>query len=184
MASETWDFDLQHSTVGFWVRHLMVTKVRGGFTSWRGTLFVDEDAPEKSRVEVEIDAASIDTGDEKRDAHLKSAEFLDVDKHPTITFKSKKVEKPGQDRFRVEGELTVRGTTRPVALDVEYAGRAKDPWGGERAGFSAAAAVDRKDFGLNWNVALEAGGVLVGDRVNVVIEVEAVKAAAGANAAA
>jgi len=175
MALETWDIDTSHSSIGFWVRHLMVSKVHGKLSKWSGTLQVDEADPKKSRVDVEIDAASIDTHDAKRDEHLKSADFLDVAKHPKITFRSTAVEPKGKDRLQVTGDLTVRGVTKPVVLDVESAGKAKDPWGGERAGFSATTTIDRKDFGLTWNMALETGGVLVADKMNVQIELEVVR---------
>lgn len=176
MAKETWKFDPSHSNVGFSVRHLMVAKVRGHFSSWNGTLEVDEENPAASHVEVSIDAGSIDTKEADRDKHLKSADFLNADEFPHITFKSTKVERKGKTDLLVTGDLTIRGTTRPVTLDVEYAGRAKDPWGGERAGFSATTSINRKDFGLEWNVALETGGFLVGDKVDIVLEIEAIKA--------
>jgi polyisoprenoid-binding protein YceI len=179
MATAHWDFDPVHSSINFWVRHLMVSKVHGRFHDWKGTLELDDDDPSKSRIEVSIDAKSIDTRDEKRDAHLRSPDFLDADNHPAITFKSTAIEKKGEDRLLVHGDLAIRGTNRPVILDVEMGGRAKDPWGGERTGFSATTAIDRKDYGLQWNMALETGGVLVGDKVNITIEVEAVKQAAG-----
>lgn len=177
MTTTKWDFDLSHSSINFWVRHLMVAKVRGRFGSWRGTLEFSEDNPLESKVEVEIDAASIDTKDEARDKHLRSADFLDVDTHPHLRFESSKVERKDAQHFLVHGELTVRGHTEPVVLDVEYGGRVKDPWGGERAVFAARSSVDRKKFGLNWNQALEAGGVLVGDKVEIEIEIEAVRKA-------
>jgi polyisoprenoid-binding protein YceI len=180
MALETWSFDLVHSSVGFWVRHLMVSKVHGRFASFSGSLAFDEANPQASRVEVTIDAASIDTKEPQRDAHLRSADFLETDAYPHITFKSTSVEKVGERELRLNGDLTIHGVTRPVTLEVDYAGRQKDPWGGERAGFSAKLAIDRKDFGLTWNKAIEAGGILVGDKVEIVIEVEAVKAQAKA----
>jgi len=176
MAAETWNFDRSHSNLGFWVRHLMVSRVRGSFGVWTGTLVVDDNDPSKSKVTAEIDAGSINTHDEKRDAHLKGADFLDVEKHPKVTFASTKVEKAGPDLYRVRGDLTIRGVSKPIVLDVEYAGRSKDPWGGERAGFSAKADIDRKEFGLNWNMVLETGGVLVGDKINIEIELEVIKA--------
>lgn len=175
MAIEKWDFDLVHSSINFWVRHMMVSKVHGRFTKWAGTIEMDETEPAKSHVEVRIDASSIDTREPQRDGHLRSPDFLDADKHPELMFKSRGVEPTGDKRFQVRGDLTIRGTTRPVVLDVEYAGRMKDPWGGERAGFSALTSLDRKDFGLTWNQMIEAGGILVGDKVEIDIEVEAVK---------
>jgi len=180
MATEHWDFDPVHSSINFWVRHLMVSKVHGRFSDWSGTLELDDADPSKSRIAVSIDAKSIDTRDEKRDGHLRSPDFLDVENHPTLTFASTAIERNGDDRLQVHGNLTIRGTSRPVVLDVEIGGRAKDPWGSERIGFSATAAIDRKDYGLQWNMALETGGVLVGDKVNITIEVEAAKPAAAA----
>ncbi|MBI3185730.1 MAG: YceI family protein [Myxococcales bacterium] len=176
MAASRWDFDLSHSSINFWARHMMVSKVHGRFGRWSGALELDEQDPSLSRVEVQIDAASIETKEQKRDEHLSSADFLEVAKHPHLTFKSTAVTREGEQRFKVVGELTIRGISRPVTLDVEYAGRAKDPWGGERAGFSARTSINRKDFGLTWNMALEAGGFVVGDKVEIDIEVEAVKA--------
>jgi polyisoprenoid-binding protein YceI len=175
MATEKWEIDGVHSSVGFTVRHMVVAKVHGAFTKWGGTLELDPDQLTASKVDITIDAASIDTRDEKRNAHLKSADFLDVEKQPNITFKSKLVEKKGSDAFRMMGDLTIRGVTRDVVLDVEYGGRAKDPWGGERMGFTAKGKIDRKEFGAKWNAALEAGGFVVGDTVDINIEIEAVK---------
>ena len=178
MAIEKWDCDLVHSSINFWVRHMMVSKVHGRFTKWAGTIEMDETEPAKSRVEVHIDASSIDTKEAQRDGHLRSPDFLDAEKHPELVFKSRRVAAAGDRRLQVEGDLTIRGMTRPVVLDVEYAGRMKDPWGGERAGFSAHTSLDRKDFCLTWNQVLEAGGILVGDKVEIDIEVEAVRSKA------
>jgi len=176
MAIEKWEFDLTHSSINFAVRHLMVSKVRGRFSKWTGSIELDEQNPAASRTEVQIDASSIDTKEEQRDAHLRAADFLDVGKHPHILFRSTKVEAAGDSRYRMTGDLTIRGVVRPVVLDVEYAGRVKDPWGGERAGFTATTSIDRKDFGLTWNQTLDAGGVVVGDKVEIDLEIEAVKA--------
>jgi polyisoprenoid-binding protein YceI len=177
MATEKWDIDAVHSSIGFTVRHMVVAKVHGQFTKWAGTLELDPGQLTTSKVDITIDAASIDTRDEKRDGHLKSADFLDVEKQPNITFKSKLIEKKGNDAYRMMGDLTIRGVTRDVVLDVEFGGRAKDPWGGDRMGFTAKGKIDRKDFGAKWNAALETGGVLVGDTVDLTIEIEAVKKA-------
>lgn len=177
MASEKFNFDLSHSNVGFSVRHLMVSKVHGRFTKWDGSLEFDEQNPAATKVDVTIDVASIDTRDEKRDAHLKSADFFDVEKFKALTFKSTSVAKGG-DGFTMKGDLTIHGVTKPVELEVEYAGRVKDPWGGERVGFAAKTSINRKDFGLTWNVGLEAGGVLVGEKVEISLEIEAMKAKA------
>jgi polyisoprenoid-binding protein YceI len=180
MALQEWNFDLSHSSINFWVRHLMVSKVHGRFLKWSGKLVYDEATPVKSKVEVDIDAASIFTEEPKRDEHLRSADFLEVAKHPTIRFASTEIARVDDQRLRVEGRLTIHGVTKPVTLEVELGGRVRDPWGGERAGFSARASVSRKDFGLTWNQLLEAGGVAVGDKIEIAIEIEAVKAAAKA----
>lgn len=154
----------------------MVSKVRGRFTTWGGTFGFDDDDPNKTRVDIEIDAASIETKDDQRDAHLRSADFLDAEQHPKLRFVSTGVRRIDETNFELTGDLTIRGTTKPVKLAVEYAGRTKDPWGGERVGFSAHTSINRKDFGLVWNVALEAGGVLVADKVDIEIELEAIRA--------
>jgi polyisoprenoid-binding protein YceI len=176
MAQEKWNLDTVHSHVGFSVRHLMISKVNGHFKVWSGTLVTDEANPANSSVEVEIDAASIDTREEKRDEHLRSADFLDAAKYPKITFKSTKVAKADDDRYNVTGTLTIHGVSKEVVLDTEFAGRQKDPWGGERSGFSAKTTINRQDFGLTFNMPLEGGGVMVGDKVTITLEIEAVKA--------
>jgi len=169
----TWELDPGHTSVNFSARHLMVSKVRGRFTSFHGTINIADD-PLLSSVTAVIDTASVDSNDEQRDGHLKSADFLDVANHPTMTFTSTGTRQVGKDDFEVDGNLTIRGTTRPVTLQLAFLGVQKDPWGGTRAGFEASTEFSRKDFGLEWNVALEAGGVVVGDKVKVEIEVEAV----------
>jgi polyisoprenoid-binding protein YceI len=174
MAKQIWEIDSSHSGVHFTVRHLVVAKVRGQFARWSGRLRVEDGDLASAAVEVVIDASSIDTGVADRDAHLRSADFLDVEKFPEITFHGKTAEKRGEV-LTVRGDLTIHGVTREAALEVEYAGETKDPWGNQRVGFSARTAIDRKDFGLTWNQALEAGGVLVGDRIAIEIEIEAVK---------
>jgi polyisoprenoid-binding protein YceI len=178
MALGTWNIDPSHSTIAFSVRHMVVSKTRGRFNKWSGKLRFDAENPAASLVEVDIDPASLDTGDAQRDAHLRSPDFFDVEKHPTASFRSSKVEVAGEDRYRVTGNLTVHGITQPVVLDVTYEGSGKDPWGGERAGFSATTTIDRKHFGLEWNKALETGGLLVGEKVELNLEIEAVKQAA------
>jgi len=175
MALEKWEIDSSHSGVHFSVRHMVVARVRGQFARWSGTVLAEDGDLGRAAVDVVIDASSLSTGVADRDTHLMSADFLDVARHPEITFKGRRVEKLGDERLRVAGDLTIRGATREVLLDVEYAGRTKDPWGNERAGFTAKTSIDRKDFGLTWNQILEAGGLLVGDRVDIEIEVEAVK---------
>jgi polyisoprenoid-binding protein YceI len=174
-----WDIDQTHSSINFSVRHLMVSKVRGHFASWRGELDLDETDLTRSRVSIDIDAASVDTKEPKRDDHLRSADFLEVEKFPTLQFRSIEITKVGDD-YKMIGDLTIHGVTHPVTLTVEYGGIAKDPWGGERGGFSAHTSISRKDFGLTWNVALEAGGILVGDKIEIGIELEAIKAARAA----
>ena len=171
----TWGIDLVHSSIGFTVRHMVVTKVRGKFTRWNGTIRMDENDLLRTQVDISIEPASVDTGVEQRDNHLRSPDFFDVEKYPTMTFKSIRVEKANDGTLRLIGNLTLHGVTLPVSLDVEYAGTQKDPWGGYRAGFSARTTLDRKDFGLTYNQILETGGVVVGEKVNVDIEVEAVK---------
>lgn len=174
--ASSWEIDPSHSTAQFSVKHLMVSNVRGEFTKMSGTLELDEKDITRSSVQATIDAASIDTRDEKRDAHLKSADFFDTAKHPTLTFKSKKVERAGKGKLKVTGDLTLRGTTREVVLSVEgpTAG-VKDPWGNVKAGASATTKINRKDYGLAWNAALETGGVVVGDEVAITLDLELTK---------
>jgi polyisoprenoid-binding protein YceI len=178
MSRTTWKLDPAHTSVELAVKHMMFTKVHGRFEDVQGELHIDEKDPNDSEVEVRIGAASIDTGVKERDDHLRSADFLDVESHPTITFVSRSIagalDQPG-DRFRVVGDLTIRDTTREVTLDVTYEGRGKDPWGNERAGFEAVTEIDRRDWGLEWNRPLEAGGVLVGNTVGIELGVQAVK---------
>ncbi len=175
MTLEKWEIDSSHSGIHFSVRHLVIAKVRGQFARWTGSVVAEEGDLSRASLNVVIDSTSIETGVADRDTHLKSADFLDAANYPEIVFNSKQVEKLNNDRFRVSGELTIRGVSRDVVLDVEYAGQAKDPWGNERAGFTAKASIDRRDFGLTWNQLLEAGGVMVGERIDIEIEVEAVK---------
>jgi polyisoprenoid-binding protein YceI len=170
----TWVIDPAHSTVEFEARHLMVTKVRGRFGAVDGTIDIAAD-PLQSSVRAVIEAASVDSGDAKRDEHLRSPDFFDVEQYPTIDFQSKSVAPRGADNYEVVGDLTVHGITRQVTLDLEYHGEVIDPWGAKRAGFSAQTTVNRKDWGLEWNVALETGGFLVSDKVRLILEVEAVK---------
>lgn len=177
MAQQIWQVDGAHSAVSFGVRHMVISKVRGRFGKWSARLALDTADLSRSSIEVEIDAASIETGVADRDAHLRSADFLDVSKHPTLGYRSRRVEVIGPDHLRVVGDLTLRGVTREVPLDVDYGGQGKDPWGNLRAGFTATATLSRKDFGLTWNQALETGGVLVADRVDVEIELQAIRQA-------
>jgi polyisoprenoid-binding protein YceI len=178
MSTSHWNIDLAHSGVSFSVRHMVISKVRGRFAKFGGLVEIDEDDLTKSKVDIAIDAASVDTGIPDRDDHLRSPDFFDVAKFPELRFTSKRVEKVSDAEYRLVGDLTIRDVTREVTLEVEYGGRAKDPWGNQRAGFVARTHLDRGDFGLRWNQLLEAGGVLVGERVDIELELEAVKAAA------
>jgi polyisoprenoid-binding protein YceI len=180
--TRTYEIDTSHSHIGFSVRHLVIAKVRGEFPSWKGTIELDEAEPVKSTVKVEIDVASLSTREEKRDAHLRSADFFDVENFPKMTFESEKVLVENGKVTGVVGNLTIRGTTKQVVLHVNDEGRARDPWGGERAAFSATVRINRQDFGLKWNAALETGGVLVGDNVDINLEIEALAKAAQAAA--
>jgi polyisoprenoid-binding protein YceI len=171
----TWLIDPSHSRVGFSAKHAMVATVRGQFTDFSGSLTLDGSNPSASAADVAIATASINTNSEDRDNHVRSADFLDVESHPEMTFRSTGVKHEGGDDFVMTGDLTIRGTTRPVELEVELEGLATDPFGNERIGFSGETVISRKDFGLTWNVALEAGGVLVSDKVKITLDVSAVK---------
>jgi polyisoprenoid-binding protein YceI len=173
-AGSTWQIDPSHSHIEFGVRHMMISTVKGRFAEFTGTVEADETNPARSTVRVEIAAKSIDTRAEQRDGHLRSPDFLDVERFPTITFASKRVERAG-DGLRLIGDLTIRDVTREIALDVEDGGRGMDPWGQQRAAFHASGKLDRTEFGLNWNQALEAGGILVGNDVKISIDIELVK---------
>lgn len=180
MADTTsWQIDPAHSAVEFAVKHMMFTTVRGRFKDFRGTIEANEREPDRSTIQVEIAAASIDTGVADRDTHLRSADFLDVANHPSITFRSKRVDgamKKEGDRFTVVGDLMIRGTTMEVTLECQFEGTGTDPWGGTRAGSRATGKIDRRDWGLKWNQALETGGILVANEVRIEVEVQAVKA--------
>jgi len=175
-AASTWTIDPEHSYVGFKVRHLMVSNVKGNFTTFNGTVDLDDKDVAKSKVAVNIDTNSIDTNVQKRDEHLRSVEFLDVAKYPAMTFTSKKIAQNGKDRLAITGDLTLRGVTREVVLDAEaLSPESKDPWGNIRRGTTATTTINRKDFGLTWNAALETGGVVVGDEVAIVLEIEMIR---------
>ncbi len=169
-APGTWEIDPGHTSIAFVARYLMVTKVRGHFSEFSGTVRVAE-RPEESSAELVIGASSIDTGNEDCDQHLRSPDFLDVEHYPKIRFKTTKVELPGENRIVVTGDLTIRDVTRPVVLQAEFAGLSQDPWGNARAGFSAMTEIDREEFGASWNVALETGGWLVSKTVQVELDV-------------
>jgi polyisoprenoid-binding protein YceI len=179
-----WTLDDAHSSVTFSVRHMMVTTVRGDMKIRDLELTFDPDQPERSHVRVILDAASIDTGNAGRDQHLRSDDFLQVASHPTIDFVSTRIDIRGDRRGAIHGDLTIRGVTRPVVLDTSFAGRVPDMQGGERAAFSATATIDREDYGLTWNVALEQGGVLVSREVRIEMEIAVVSAAAEGEAEA
>jgi len=171
----TWSIDPAHSHVEFAVKHLMISTVKGRFAIVRGTVQTVDGDPSRSTVNIEIDVDSIDTREAQRDAHLKSPDFFDVEKFPTLTFTSTRISDVRGEDFRLIGDLTIHGVTREVALDVTSEGRGKDPWGGERAGFSATGKIKRSEFGLTWNQVLETGGFVVGDDVKIHLDVELVK---------
>ena len=179
----SWQIDPAHTTIQFSARHMMITNVRGQFDRFSGTVEFDEDNPAATTVDVQIEAASINTRNADRDAHLKSADFLNAEKYPYLRFQSKRVERLDETHARLSGDLTIRDVTREVALEVEYVGRAQSPWGTLSVGFAASATINRKDWGLTWNQALETGGVLVGDEVKISVEVELVQQAKAATTA-
>src|SRR5262245_49698379 len=174
LTTGTWHVDRSHSTVGFTVRHLMISKVRGSFGDFDGLVTIAEN-PLQSSIEATVQMASVDTGDAGRDNHLRNGDFFDVEAYPTMTFASTGIVHAGDD-YVLSGDLTIKGVTRPVSFALEFDGATRDPWGGERAGFSASTEINRKDFGLTWNVALETGGVVVGDKVKIELDIELVKA--------
>ena len=176
IAPGTWTIDSAHTTAGFTARHLMITKVRGRFAGVSGTVTVPESRTD-AHVEATIDMASVDTGDAGRDEHLRSADFFDVAQHPTMSFASTGVKVDGGD-ITLLGDLTIKGVTRPVELDLEFDGVGGDPWGGTRAGFTAEGEINRRDWGLEWNVALESGGVLVSEKVKLHLDVQLVQSEA------
>jgi polyisoprenoid-binding protein YceI len=177
-ATTRWSIDPAHTSVQFGVRHLMISTVKGRFAAVEGTVSVPAGDPERAQIQVVIDAASIATGVEQRDDHLRSSDFFDVAHFPTLTFRSRRVERTGADTLRLVGDLTIRDLTREVQLDVEELGAGRDPWGGQRSGFAARGKLNRRDFGLTWNQMLETGGVLVGEDVSIVLDVQLVEQAA------
>lgn len=170
-----WVIDNAHSGIHFSVKHMMISTARGVFEKFSGTVDADEQNPTAAKVDVQIDVASINTRDEKRDAHLRSPDFFDAEQYPYITFKSKRVEQTDSTHGKLVGDLTIKDVTKEVVLNFEFEGQAKSPWGTTSAGFSAETKINRKDFGLNWNVALETGGWLVGEDVRIGIELELVQ---------
>ncbi len=176
-SATTWNIDPDHSNVGFKVKHLMVSNVRGTFDKYTGVVEIDDKDISKSKVNVNIATPSINTGVQKRDEHLRSADFFDVVKYPTMTFVSRKVSQAGNGALKVTGDLTIHGITKEVVLDVEQLSKeSKDPWGNLRRGTSASTRISRADFGLTWNKALETGGVVVGDEITITLEIEMIKA--------
>jgi polyisoprenoid-binding protein YceI len=175
-VATAWKVDSSHSHVEFAVRHLMIATVKGRFGEVNGTLYGDETDLDNASIELTIPVATIDTREAQRDAHLRSADFFEVEKYPEIRFRSRRIAKANVDTFTVDGDLTIRDVTKPVTFTVVAGGRAKDPWGGERVAYSTTAKINRKDFGLHWNQALETGGVVVGDEVKISAELEFVRA--------
>ena len=173
-ARTAWKLDPIHSLVEFSAKHLMITTVKGRIADVVGTVYTDEKDPKKSSVEATLKAASLDTRTDQRDQHLRSADFLNAEVYPEIKFRSTRIE-GDKENFKLTGDLTIRDVTKPVTLDVQFEGKTKDPWGGERVGFSGTGKIDRRDFGLTWNQALEAGGVVVGNEIKINLEVQAVK---------
>ncbi len=174
--ASTWTIDPDHSNIGFKVRHLMVSNVKGSFDKHSGTVEIDDKDITRSKVNISIDTNSINTNVQKRDEHLRSADFFDVAKYPTMTFVSKKVAKAGKDKLKITGDLTLHGVTKQVVLDVVGPTKeSKDPWGNIRKGATATTKINRKDFGLVWNAALETGGVTVGEEVTITLEIEMIK---------
>lgn len=171
----SYQIDAAHSEIQFSARHMMVSKVRGTFEKWSGTVELNPQHPEQTVVDVTIDAASINTRDAQRDGHLKSPDFFNVDVYPTLHFKSTRVEVTGRESAKLYGDLTIRDVTKPVVVDVEYQGSAKSPWGTTSYGFSGSTKINREDWGLNWNAALETGGWLVGKDISIEIELELVE---------
>jgi polyisoprenoid-binding protein YceI len=174
-TKSTWALDTAHTSVQFSAKHMMISTVRGHFGEVTGELQLDEKDFTKSTVDAKIDLAGLTTRDEKRDAHLRSGDFFDVETYPTATFKSTRIEKTGDDSYKVTGDLTIRDITKEIVLDADFEGFNTSPWGSQMLAFTASTKINRKDFNLNWNVALEAGGVLVGDNIKVEIDLEAIK---------
>jgi polyisoprenoid-binding protein YceI len=174
-GTSTWALDAAHTNVGFAVKHMMIATVRGHFSDVNATVEIDGTDYSTARIEAEIDAASITTRNDQRDTHLRSADFFDVENFPKLTFKSTRIDVKSEDALEVTGDLTIRGTTRPVKLNVTIEGHGKDPWGGQRTAFTAETKIKRGEFGLTWNQALETGGVVVSDEIKITIEGELVQ---------
>ena len=174
-ATSTWTIDPAHSSAEFAVKHLMVSTFKGNFRSLEGTVHLDEDNPASSSVVASVDVASVDTQNPERDAHLRSDDFFNADLYPKMTFRSTRVEQVGEKNWKVIGDLTIRDVTKEVVLDTEYEGRIVDPWSSERIGFAARTELSRKEFGVRWNTLLESGGVVVGDKVRIGLNIEIVR---------
>jgi polyisoprenoid-binding protein YceI len=172
--AKEFDIDSSHSNVEFVARHF-ASRVKGRFTQFKGTLSFDADKPETSKVNALVDTSSIDTNEKKRDEHLRGDDFFSAKKHPQLTFVSKTIKPNGDKKYKVEGDLTMRGVTKPVTFDVEYLGEADDPWGNHRAGFTGTTTVNRKDYGISWNKALDKGGYVLGDDVTINLNLEAIE---------
>jgi polyisoprenoid-binding protein YceI len=179
LAALTGEYTLDpaHSTIGFVARHAMVTNVKGSFQDFSGTLYLDGSDPSKSTASIDVRMDSIETGSADRDNHLKSSDFFRIDEHPTMTFRSTRAEALGGDEYRITGDLTILGTTKPITIELEFNGAAKDPFGNERVGFEGKAEILRSEWGLTWNAALETGGVLVSDKIKLVFDISAIKQA-------
>lgn len=177
MAKAKWVFDASHSLLEFAIRHMMIANVKGRFSQLEGSIDADLSDLTTAEISVTVDAASIDTRDAQRDGHLKSPDFFDVEKYPTLSFKSWRIDRKGKDQYELVGDLTIHGVTQTSIWSLTFEGQVKDPWGNERAGFSAETRINRKDFGLTWNAVLETGGILVGDEVKISVQVEAIKQA-------
>ncbi|MCL6598183.1 MAG: YceI family protein [Alicyclobacillus macrosporangiidus] len=175
MAKSQWKIDPAHSSVDFSIKHMVISRVKGTFHTFDAVIEADPEDLTTARIEFTVDVASVDTRNEDRDNHLRSADFFDAENYPKMTFKATRIVKKSEGEYEVTGDLTIRGVTRPETFLVTYEGQGKDPWGGIRAGFSANGTINRSDYGLKWNAALETGGVLVGDQVQVSLEIQAVK---------
>ena len=176
MSKSNWAIDHSHSGVNFTVRHMMFAKVKGQFNAFDAVIEADPQDLTTASISFSIDTASVDTNNGDRDAHLRSADFFEVENHPKITFTATKIEKVGENEYKVTGDTTLRGVTRSETFDVEFGGSGKDPWGNEKVGFSVEGTINRSDYGLVWNAALETGGVLVGDEIKISVDIQAAKA--------
>lgn len=175
MTKQNWNVDAAHSSLEFVVKHMMISKAKGVFNEFEAVIEANPDNLEDAKIEFNVDINSVDTRKKDRDDHLRSADFFDVENHPKMTFVATDIKKKSDNNYDVTGDLTIRGTKKPVTFDIDYEGSGKDPWGNEVAGFSGSTKINRKEFGLTWNTALETGGVMVADEVKINVEIEAVK---------